>query len=153
GLALIDLEPSPVGPPLHMAAFRVPMPGKTLRYVRIENLTALGCAIENGLERCAMLYDIDAAGTEPVPAPPVEYGQRVIVTVTRQTLRDAFGRVDQWAPGLANCAQVRFLNLDSGGAEHSERLGHAADLVAAAGRDHGVEVAFGNCQHAPTERC
>ena len=49
-------------------------------------------------------------------------------------------------------AQVLLLDLDRGVAEHGERVGHAADLVAPGGRQRRAQIAAGDRQHAVAQR-
>ena len=116
GLALVDLDPAPVGAALHMRALGIAMPGQTFRdpgldvSLRVADLAARRRIAEDRFERYALIHDIDAAGAVHVPVPPVVYHQLVIGIVERETLRDALDRVGHPALGL-RCLVARSCQL------------------------------------------
>ncbi len=88
------------------------------------------------------------AGIEQFAVAAVAEDEPVLAVVKRESLGDALDGIDEPLARFGDLAQVLFLDLDCGVAEEPERLGHAADFVAARGRQRRAKIAAGDGEHA-----
>ena len=91
---------------------------------------------------------IGYAGIEDFTVAAVAEDEPVVDVIKGEALGDALDRIDQPLARFGHLAQVLVLDLDGGVAEKPERLGHAADLVAACEGQRRPEVAAGDGEHA-----
>ena len=88
------------------------------------------------------------AGIQEFAIAAVAEDEPVLGVVESKALGDALDRIDEPLARFGDLAQVLFLDLDRSVAEEPERLGHAADLVAARGRQRRAKIAAGDGEHA-----
>ena len=87
-------------------------------------------------------------GIEHLAVAAVAKDEPVLAVVKRESLGDALDGIDEPLARFGDFAQILFLDLDGGVPEEPERLGHAADLVVARGRQWRAKIAAGDRQHA-----
>ena len=87
-------------------------------------------------------------GIEQLAVAAVAEDEPILAVVESESLGDALDGIDEPLARFGHLAQILFLDLDRGVPEEPERLGHAADFVAARGRQRRAKIAAGDCEHA-----
>ncbi len=125
----------PCGEPFLLLAFR------------IFDEALFHCLPDNRLKLCTRHDCIGDAGIKDFPIAAVAQNKPVLRIVKGEALGDALDCIDESLARFGNLAQV-FLDLDRSVTEQQKRLGHAADLVAARGRQWCPKIAAGDGKHA-----
>ena len=137
---LADHDPAPVATLLHMRFAGIAMLQQAfggpflLAPLGIRDQAALGGSSDDRLERRAGNDNIGDAGIHDFAVAAVAEDEPILGVVESKAFGDAFDRIHEALARFGHLAQVLLLDLDGGIAEEPQRLGHAADLVAAGSR-------------------
>ena len=151
---LADHDPAPVAALLHVRFAGIAMLQQALggpvllASLGVGDQAALGRSSDDRLERRARNDDIGNAGIHDFAVAAVAEDEPVLGVVEGEAFGDAFDRIDEPLARFGHLAQVLLLDLDRGVAEQPQRLGHAADFVAARRRQRRPQVAAGDGEHA-----